>query len=75
MSKITTFRQAVMSRAMADAIVEAKHAELVANQKRIAQILRANPQIGTCTRKGRTVYYAFPADGVYVESFDPAELI
>ena len=51
----------------ADRIAFINDQKALAEKKSIAAWLKANPEVGTLTRDGETVYYRFPANGAYVE--------
>lgn len=56
-----TLHQATLERHLKHALFNAKVDARIAAEKRIADLLQANPQIGTLQRGAKTVYYVnFP---------------
>lgn len=77
-----TLRDAIRERAYNNAKMEARWAREDAKreverekQMIIDSILRANPHIGILQRKGKHVYYTYPAGGKYTEAKHPSDLI
>jgi beta-lactam-binding protein with PASTA domain len=74
-----TLQDAINEKKMMDANLYAKIDKQAAEEKRIADILRNNPQIGVLIKKGKTVYYTcklISYGNVQVtERKDPADLI
>lgn len=63
-----TLREALALRQVENDAFNARCDSRAAEAKRIYNLMQANPQIGALNRDGKTVYYTFPAGGVYKES-------
>lgn len=59
--------EARAEKAESDRIAFIEDQAAIDQQKFIAEWLKANPQIGTLTRDGKTVYYVWPVGGEYCE--------
>jgi len=74
-----TLQDAINEKKMMDAALYAKIDKRAAEEKRVADILRNNPQIGVLVKKGKTVYYTLKqisyGNVQVTESKDPADLI
>ena len=70
-----TLREALALRQAENAAFNARCDSRAAEAKRIHGLMQANPQIGALNRNGKTVYYTFPAGGVYKEAKNIQTLI
>ena len=63
-----TLQEALALRQAENDAFNARCDSRAAEAKRIHNLMQANPQIGALNRDGKTVYYTFPAGGVYKEA-------
>ena len=69
MTKTTkTIREALALRQAENDAFNARCDSRAVEAKRIHNLMQDNPQIGVLNRDGKTVYYTFPAGGVYKEA-------
>ena len=59
--------EARAKKAEADRIAFINDQKALAEKQSIAAWLKANPEVGTLTVDGETVYYRYPVNGAYVE--------
>jgi hypothetical protein len=63
-----TLREALALRQAENDAFNARCDSREAKAKRIHELLQGNPQIGVLNRDGKTMFYTFPAGGVYKEA-------
>jgi len=73
--KIFTVRDALMEKHLAELPSIARAEAEIAERKRIADILAANPEIGELCQKGKRMFYVWPAGGEYRQDADPTKLV
>lgn len=74
MKKVRTVNDVRNEKRNADARRFAHLDDAEAEQKRIAEVLKANPEIGVLMRNGKPVYYLTRSYG-HLEHADPAALV